>query len=104
MPFKPTIFEVEVNNETFRFAAMTMKEMEDLAETEAKADGDQTILKRLNIEVLANAMIKAGMQTSAAEIAESMPVPVYRSLLSAFLVAQGVKLEAKAKSGGIQLS
>jgi hypothetical protein len=103
MDFKPTIFAVEVNGQEFKFAAMTQREMERLIERENAAATDSAALKKLNVETLVNAMKKAGMETSVEEVAENMPLPVFKSLFSAFLVAQGVKLEAKS-TGEVSLS
>jgi hypothetical protein len=103
MDFKPTIFAVEVNGQEFKFAAMTQRDMERLIERENAAKDDPVALKRLNVETLVNAMLKAGVQTTIEEVAEGMPLPVFKSLFSAFLVAQGVKLEAKS-TGEVSLS
>jgi hypothetical protein len=97
MDFKPTIFVVEVNGEEYKFAAMTQRDMEKLVEAETAAAGDMVQLKKVNIEMLAHALRKGGMEVTADQIADSMPIPVYKSLLSAFMQAQGVKLEAKSK-------
>jgi hypothetical protein len=103
MEFKPTVFVVEVNGQEYTFAAITQREMERLIEAEKEAGTDSVKLKNLNIETLANAMKRGGTETSAEEIAEKMPMPVFKALFSAFLTANGVKLEVKSK-GEVPLS
>jgi hypothetical protein len=103
MSFKQTIFSVEIDGEEYKFAALTMRGAEKMAEAEAKAGDDPVALKKINVEMIADAMRKGGMEVTAEDILENMPLPVYRSLLAAFLTAQGVKLEAKQK-GEVPLS
>lgn len=114
MDFKPTVFVVEINGQEFKFAAMTHREMERLVETEKALESDpdrEKKLKSLNAETVASVLNRGGMvdaegnpvQTSAEEIAEKMPVPVFQALLRAIFAAQGIKMEVKS-TGEVRLS
>lgn len=98
---KPFIILVEVNGEEFRLAAMTIREFEHFIEA---VSDDPAKMKALNVETLANSMRKAGMEIDAERVLEDMPIPVFNALRTSFLAMQGIKLEAKQKTGGPQPS
>ena len=94
MKFAKTIFECEIAGEKYRFAALTMRQMERLSKQEDEAT-DLNGRVAVRQETIALALSGAGEAVTADDIAENMSGPVFAALFAAVMQAHGLKLETK---------
>lgn len=128
MRFKPTIFEVEIAGEKYRFGALTQKEMErwvaketdageqvvdsdplpdaprSEADVKARVQAKQAAAKlTVRYEMVASALSKAGEPITGDELGEECPAPVFTTLFIGIMQAHGMKLDA-SKLGEVKAS
>lgn len=106
MKFNPLVFSVDVNGQNFRFAALTERDIELLAEKEEATGGDAIKLRKVHAELLASAIsrVEGVERVTAEDLLTGMPTPIFRALFFALVKANGMKLEAEARLGESALS
>ena len=90
---KQTTFVTNIAGQDYKFAALSMRDMEHFAAEETNAKGDASAMKTVHRELVATALTRGGTEATADDIAD-MDLPLFSALFGKIMEAHGMKLDA----------